>query len=146
MRPYIYSAKVVYVHKGNECDIVLDLGLRLTMRQKFKLEGLDLPPLRSSSASDRRMAKAAKECFMHLVLNKMVLIESFKTGAEDLPYSCSIFLSDPTERKETIASFEGVDYIDVMKYMRFLAERGFNTEDIDVSSMRFPRREESVRA
>jgi len=135
MRRFVYNAKIVYVHEGNQFDVVLDLGFYIFVRQRILLNGLDIPSIRSSSETERQQARDSKDCAMKFLLNRSsVMVETFKHHKDGV-WLANIYLAADTNYSQTKIDLEGTDYIDVCKYMRVLADSGYDVSKVDIPTM-----------
>lgn len=128
----LYRGKIVYVHEGVRFDAVVDLGFYVFLRVPVQLDGLDLPRLNSSSVEERDLARKAKECSMKLLLSRQVLMETFKPVGQERVWLCNLFLTEDTKYTQLKIDLLGESYIDVLKYMRMLADGGFDTGMVDL--------------
>lgn len=76
---YEYNATIVNVVDGDTVDALVDLGFHITHKIRLRLAYIDTKELNSKVESDRILANAAKKRVEELVLNKKVLIETYKT-------------------------------------------------------------------
>lgn len=75
-RLYVYNAKIVYAYDGDTVTASVDLGFHFAFnKQKLRLYGIDTPELRGDTLE---AARAARDRLKELVLDKEVLIETFK--------------------------------------------------------------------
>jgi micrococcal nuclease len=56
-----YRAKLVRCVDGDTVELDVDLGFKVTMREKFRLTGIDTPEKNSKVAAERVAAHAATE-------------------------------------------------------------------------------------
>lgn len=64
---YEYKASVVEVTDGDTVVLDIDLGMRVVVRHRCRVLGVNTPELHSKDADERRRAKAAKE-FLEVML------------------------------------------------------------------------------
>jgi micrococcal nuclease len=79
MKPYTYKAKLVRVVDGDTLDLEVDLGFRMTTRQRFRLMGYNAPETRGpekilGAAASARLAEV-------LGLSEGILITTHKGDA-----------------------------------------------------------------
>jgi hypothetical protein len=133
MNVHVHPAKVIYVIEGNVFEIVADLDFYIHFRERVRLEGLDLPNLRSGLESDRIIARNAKDCAMRLLLQRDVTIESFRENANHVRWSVNMYIPEVSTRFEASrVTLQGINYIDVCKYMRCLSDHRYNPSEVDL--------------
>lgn len=76
---YLYRAFITNVIDGDTVDARVDLGFTVSVNVRFRLYGIDTPELRSSDEAVREQAKLAKQYVIDCLLNKEVLLKSYKT-------------------------------------------------------------------
>jgi endonuclease YncB( thermonuclease family) len=69
-----YRAWVVHVMDGNTLDLEADLGSRIPMLQRCRLDGVEAPALDDPDPEERRIAALAKDFVEVLVLGKEVVV------------------------------------------------------------------------
>lgn len=74
--PYVYNAEVVSVYDGDSIAVLLDLGMKMTVKASCRLFGLDTPEIRSKVAGEKEAANKAKDRVKSLVLGKNVVVQS----------------------------------------------------------------------
>ena len=74
--PYVYNAEVVSVYDGDSITVLLDLGMKMTVKASCRLFGLDTPEIRSKVAGEKEAANKAKDRVKSLVLGKNVVVQS----------------------------------------------------------------------
>ena len=72
---FVYRARAVRVVDGDTCDLIVDLGFRMTTIQRFRLLGVDTPELHSTDVKERERAVAATQA----------LTSMLSSGAGDWP-------------------------------------------------------------
>lgn len=75
---YYYDAVVNNVVDGDTIDVAVDLGFNIFTNMRLRLNGIDTKETNSKIAEDRELAQKAKEFVIHKILNKKVLLETFK--------------------------------------------------------------------
>ena len=76
--PYIYKAEVVSVYDGDSITVLLDLGMKMTVKASCRLFGVDTPEVRSKVAGEKEAAYKAKDRVKSLVLGKNVVVQSIQ--------------------------------------------------------------------
>lgn len=79
---YEYKATVVRVIDGDTVDLNIDLGLRVHVVERIRLEGLDTPEKNSKVAAERVAALAAMTFLQELLKNPNVMIRTKKDVQE----------------------------------------------------------------
>lgn len=74
MLDYVFNAKVYNVVDGDTIDVELDLGFRLSIKQRLRLNGIDTPERGQPGFNE------AKEALAKYILNKDVLVTTYKTS------------------------------------------------------------------
>lgn len=76
---YKYRAKIISVYDGDTCTALVDLGFRINFEIKIRLSGIDTPEIRGE---ERELGLISKSRLEELVLNKDVIIETFRDRTE----------------------------------------------------------------
>ena len=76
--PYVYNAEVVSVYDGDSITVLLDLGMKITVKASCRLFGVDTPEVRSKVAGEKEAAYKAKDRVKSLVLGKNVVVQSIQ--------------------------------------------------------------------
>ena len=76
--PYVYKAEVVSVYDGDSITVLLDLGMKMTVKASCRLFGIDTPEVRSKVAGEKEAAYKAKDRVKSLVLGKNVVVQSIQ--------------------------------------------------------------------
>jgi micrococcal nuclease len=76
---YTYRARITSVYDGDTCTALVELGFRITFEIKIRLIGIDTPELRGE---EKEMGLKSKARLEELVLNKDVIIKTFKDKTE----------------------------------------------------------------
>ena len=114
---WFFDGKIIYVHAGNLVDIVMDVGFGITVKKELKVDGVELPSLRSSNRNERRLAQDVKDVMMERFLNKRCLIETFK-DVDGHEYVGNIFI-DEEDAEEKFTTIIGTrPLLDVVKVIR----------------------------
>jgi micrococcal nuclease len=73
---YVYQGKVTWVTDGDTIKVNIDLGFQTVLHQQvIRLAGINAPETRNET---RDAGLAAKEYLKNLILNKYVVIQTFK--------------------------------------------------------------------
>lgn len=75
---YLYSALVTNVVDGDTIDVEIDLGFYVVYKTRLRLNGIDTPEKNSKIPEERILAAQATSFLRERILNKKVIIESFK--------------------------------------------------------------------
>jgi len=75
---YEYRAKVLSVYDGDTITVLVDLGFNTFRKIKIRLYGINTPELKSKDENERKLAKKAKLVLQNKVLNKDIIIKTFK--------------------------------------------------------------------
>ena len=67
---YTYAARLVRVVDGDTVDLDIDLGFHITVRERFRLAGIDTPELRDRNTELRAAAYEAMRYLEHLLQGK----------------------------------------------------------------------------
>ena len=79
--PYFYKAKIIKVIDGDTVDAIIDVGFRQFTTQRLRLLGIDTPELNDKDITLREKAKEAKTYLENLILNKDVIVNTFKSDS-----------------------------------------------------------------
>jgi micrococcal nuclease len=79
--PYIYKAKIVNIVDGDTFDAVIDVGFKMTTKQRLRLLGVNTAETNSKDEAQRALAIAAKEFGIANLLNKDVILSTAKSDA-----------------------------------------------------------------
>ena len=77
---YQYRAKVLKVTDGDTIEAVVDLGFKITIREKFRLYGVNTPESRTRDKEEKKKGLAAKEFVKKRIMDREVTIETTKKG------------------------------------------------------------------
>lgn len=75
---YEYSAKIVNVVDGDTVDAVVDLGFNCSIKERFRLFGIDAPEVRTKDLEEKERGIASKIFVEEMCLDKQVTIRSKK--------------------------------------------------------------------
>jgi len=75
---YEYRAKVLSVYDGDTITVLVDLGFNTFRKIKIRLYGINTPELKSKDENERKLAKKAKLVLQNKILNKDIIIKTFK--------------------------------------------------------------------
>lgn len=107
--PYKYKAIITNVVDGDTVDARVDLGFTVSVDIRFRLYGIDTPELNSKEESVRYKAKLAKQYVIDKILDKEVLIESYKTDKYGR-WLVNIFIEDKTLNQMLIEEQLAIPY------------------------------------
>lgn len=74
--PYVYNAEVISVYDGDSITVLLDLGMKMTVKASCRLYGIDTPEVRSKVPGEKQAAYEAKDRVKSLILGKVVTLQS----------------------------------------------------------------------
>jgi len=78
---YTYKAKVIRIVDGDTIEVVLDLGMSISVKTKLRLADIDTPETyRPLSEEERIHGEAATAFVSNLILDKYVTVRTSKTG------------------------------------------------------------------
>ena len=95
---YEYKATVTNVVDGDTIDGIVDLGFRITLKQRFRLLGIDTPEI---FGTDKERGKIIREFVSDLLLNKNVTIKTEKGDAFGR-WLATVILEDGTNVNELL--------------------------------------------
>ena len=76
---YYYRGRVIEVHDGDTCTVLIDLGLRVNMEVKIRLWGINAPEI---IGKDHEAGIASKEYLSGMILGRDVYIRTEKDRKE----------------------------------------------------------------
>ena len=80
---YEYRASVDKVVDGDTVDLAVDLGFHITVRDRFRLNGIDTPELHDHDPAKRDAAQKAKEALTTLLASATeVLVQTQKNEGD----------------------------------------------------------------
>lgn len=79
---YEYKARMLKVVDGDTLDLDIDLGLRVHVKERVRLYGINTPELRSSNAEEREAARKASEFLSALVSDGVLTVKTQKDSQE----------------------------------------------------------------
>lgn len=128
--PHLYRGGVTFVVEGNHYDIVMDVGFFTTIRVPTELKGLDLPPYRTKSPEERSLVRAAKDVAMDTLLNRWILVRSYKGERRPKRWPVDIFLDATCHLPEVMVEVEGRQMVDFSAYMNALRDYNFDPSGV----------------
>lgn len=75
---FYYDAVVTNVVDGDTIDATVDLGFNIFQNMRLRLYGIDTKELTSKDEHDRMLANEAKQYVINSILNKHVLLKTYK--------------------------------------------------------------------
>lgn len=75
---YIYNATLIKVIDGDTLELDVDLGFHITVRERFRLYGIDTPEKNSHDPSIRQKGIEATRRLTELCADKRITVETFK--------------------------------------------------------------------
>jgi micrococcal nuclease len=78
---YLYKALITNVVDGDTVDAEVDVGFKIKMLLRLRLNRINTWELTSSNAEDKQRALLGKSYVVNTVLNKLVVIQTFKADA-----------------------------------------------------------------
>lgn len=79
---YEYKARMLKVVDGDTLDLDIDLGLRVHVKERVRLYGINTPELHSSNAEERVAAQRASDFLRSLVTNGVLTVKTQKDSQE----------------------------------------------------------------
>lgn len=103
---YIYKATVVRWVDGDTVELDVDLGFKITLREKLRLAGINCPEVNSPDPSERERARKALELSSSLFPPGMALsVQSRKGGVDKYGrWLATIYLPDGTTLTDRLLS------------------------------------------
>ncbi len=110
---YLYRAAVTKVVDGDTFDATVDLGFYVFTCVRFRLYGLDTMEINDRDPGKRVLAMKAKLFMVDQVLNKQVILQTYKTDKYGR-WLAEVFLPGVTESVNSRLLAEGlaVPYLD----------------------------------
>lgn len=113
--PYKYRAFVYNVVDGDTFDARVDLGFTVSVDIQFRLAGVDTPEITSRDPVVREVAQQAKRFVADRLLNKTVMLESFKVDKFGR-WLADVFVDDKTISQLLIENNLGAPYFGGAKF------------------------------
>jgi len=109
---YEYRAKLVRCIDGDTVELEVDLGFKVTLREKFRLIGIDTPEKNSKIAAEREAAKAATDYLVSLLAGEGLTIKTQKDAQGKYGrYLCTLFTASGVDvNQEMIKTGHAVAY------------------------------------
>lgn len=82
---YEYEAHVNRIIDGDTVELNIDLGFKMSVTEKCRLDGIDTAELRSRNPELKKFAYEAKEFLVKLIEGKKVKIKSISIGKYGRP-------------------------------------------------------------
>lgn len=76
---YIYDAVVTKVVDGDTIDATVDLGFTVSVNVRFRLNDVNTMEMKDTDPIKRESAQLAKQFMIDKLLNKIIVISSYKT-------------------------------------------------------------------
>lgn len=70
---YIYQSRLINVVDGDTCDVLIDLGFNVYIKERIRLSFIDTMELNSKIKEERELALKAKDFFYQYVSKDFVL-------------------------------------------------------------------------
>lgn len=77
---FTYKAKVVSVYDGDTITCLVDLGFKISIKEKFRLYGINTPEIRTKDLQEKKLGYEAKEKLEELIKDKEVYLVVMKKG------------------------------------------------------------------
>lgn len=77
---YNYKAKIVEIYDGDTFTAEVDLGFRIKMKIKLRLDGINTPELRGKDPREKELAKEVRDFLRENYLNSEIILETKKKG------------------------------------------------------------------
>lgn len=78
MERFIYEAKVISVYDADTATLMIDLGCKVTIKEKVRFYGIDTPEIRTRNKREKALGLEARDFVRDLILDKTVIIKTFK--------------------------------------------------------------------
>lgn len=77
---FYYKAKVIKVVDGDTCDVCIDLGFDIHVKQRIRFYGIDTPETRTRDKEEKARGLKAKQFVKDLIEDKEVELKVYKQG------------------------------------------------------------------
>ena len=77
---YKYKAYVVSVYDGDTCDVEIDLGFKIKIKERLRLLGVDTPEIRTKDKAEKKRGLQVRDKLRKLIFRQTVLIATEKEG------------------------------------------------------------------
>ena len=103
---YRYRAKVVKVIDGDTLDVDVDLGMRVVIRQRLRLFGINTPETYGvkRDTEEYKKGKVSKEYLVKIAEGKEVIIETHKDSTEKYGRYLAVMYIDDVNVGELLVS------------------------------------------
>lgn len=81
MNEYIFKATCTNVVDGDTIDCTIDVGFKMTTKQRLRLHGINAAEMHAKDPEERALAKQAKDFLLDLLLNEQVYIQTYKSDS-----------------------------------------------------------------
>jgi micrococcal nuclease len=98
-----YRGIVKFVYDGDTMDILVDLGLNIYHYLTIRLRGVDTPEMKGVEPAEKKRAEKAKDFVIAAVLNKPVLITTYKDRSTFGRYVADVFYRLNDEDTEVVS-------------------------------------------
>ena len=75
-----YKAKVIKVIDGDTFDAVIDLGFKISVKDRFRMYGVDTPELRTRDKKEKKRGLMVKNYVKDRIEGKEIIIKTQKQG------------------------------------------------------------------
>ena len=99
---HIYPFTLTRVINGDTVEGIVDVGFDLATKQRFRLQGVIAPSLRSKDKNELERAKAAKMWLQARLDKKRIIIQSHKTGKFG-KYLATLFVEGSNVNQELLS-------------------------------------------
>ena len=100
---YTYKAKVVKVIDGDTMDVVVDLGFNMTFKIRLRVMNIDTPEVfKPTSQAEAQHGSAASGRAKELLMDKDIVIQTYKDASVYNRYSAKITMSDNRDFAEVM--------------------------------------------
>lgn len=100
---FVYPFTLTKVINGDTIEGYVDLGFGISTKQRFRLQGIIAPSLRSRDKSELERAKAAKMWLQSRLVKKQIFLRSHKTPKFS-KFLASIFVDGSNINDELLAT------------------------------------------
>ena len=106
---YRYDAYVERVLDGDSADMLIDLGFKISIRERIRFFGIDTPETRSTNPEEKKKGLEAKQYVIDAIQGKFVELETTKQGKFGR-YLGTIYVSGKNLNEELIAKGMAKEY------------------------------------
>lgn len=110
MSLFRYKARVVAVYDGDTITADVDLGFNITIREKFRLYGIDTPEIRTKDKREKEKGLTVRQYVIDKILDDYIEIESKEKGKYGRYLAVVYYCGGKNLNKELIKLGMGKEY------------------------------------